>query len=256
MEQKLSAWDTVWITGASSGLGLELAKQLNDRVGHLAVSARSADMLSDIAGALANANSYPLDVSDAKAVKKCVSGIEAAAGPIDLAILNAGVWQIMDAETLDVDAVRRGIDVNYMGVVHAISAVLPGMLERGRGHIAIIASVSGYRGLPRAAAYGPTKAALINLAETLHAELAPRGIVVSIVNPGFVDTPMTRGNPFPMPGLMPVEIAAARLLSGLERQKYEVVFPRRLVYVMKLLRLLPNALFFWVIRTFVMSKKS
>lgn len=249
------AWKTAWITGASSGIGLELARLLDGKVTHLAVSARSQDKLSKLAAQCKNVVSYPLDVTDADAVADSVGDIEAAAGPIDLAVLNAGVWQLMDVAELDLKAIRTGIEVNYMGVVHAIDALLPGMLARGAGQIAIVASVAGYRGLPRSAAYGPTKAALINLAETLRTELEPRGITVSVVNPGFVDTPMTRDNPFPMPNIISAKDAAQSLLAGLERRKYEIIFPRAFVFAMKLLRLLPNAMYFWVARTFL-SKRS
>ena len=250
------AWKTVWITGASSGIGLELAKLLNGKVEHLAVSARSADRLHALAGQYGAVAAYPLDVTDADAVAACVREIEAHAGAIDLAVLNAGAWQLMDAADLDIKAVRAGMEVNYMGVMHALDALLPGMLARGHGHIAIVASVAGYRGLPKSVAYGPTKAALINLAETLRSELEPKGITISLVNPGFVDTPMTEDNPFPMPAIMTAQDAAKRLLAGLERRRYEIIFPRRFVYALKLLRLLPNAVFFWIVRTFIMRSET
>jgi short-subunit dehydrogenase len=140
-----------------------------------------------------------------------------------------------------------------MGVVNVLAQVLPSMTARHEGQIAIVASVAGYRGLPKAAAYGPTKAALINLAESLRPELAAQGITLSIVNPGFVDTPMTASNDFPMPFLMPADEAARRLLHGLKRKDYEIVFPRRLAWAMKVLRLMPNALFFWIVRKFMLK---
>ncbi len=249
-------WKTAWITGASSGIGLELARLLDGKVDHVALSARSQDKLDTLAGQCKTVVSYPLDVTDADAVAASVGDIEVAAGPIDLAVLNAGAWQLMDIADLDLSAIRAGIEVNYMGVVHAIDALLPGMLARGAGHIAIVASVAGYRGLPRSVAYGPTKAALINLAETLRTELEPRGITISLVNPGFVDTPMTQDNPFPMPGIISAREAAQNLLAGLKRGKYEIIFPRAFVMAMKALRLLPNAAFFWVARTFLLKKPS
>lgn len=250
----MSAWKTVWITGASSGIGRELAKLLNGRVPHIAASARSEDKLKDLAAGCETVVPYPVDVADPDAMAASVRAIEAAGGPIDLAVLNAGIWRVMEVAELDAAYARHALEVNYLGVIHALDALLPGMLARGQGHIAIVASVAGYRGLPRSVAYGPTKAALINLAETLHAELAPRGITVSVVNPGFVDTPMTRENPFPMPGIIPAETAARRLLAGLERKRYEIIFPRGFVYATKLLRLLPNALYFWVVRTVLMKR--
>ncbi|MCW2308895.1 SDR family NAD(P)-dependent oxidoreductase [Rhodobium gokarnense] len=247
-------WNSVWITGASSGIGLELARLMADEAPHVAISARSADALEAAAASHAALAAYPLDVTDADAVKATAERITAEAGPIDLAVLGAGTWKLMDAEDFDLAAVRTGMEVNYMGVANAVAALLPGMLSRGSGHIVIVASVAGYRGLPKAVAYGPTKAALINLAETLKAELAPHGIKVSVVNPGFVDTPMTRDNPFPMPGIIPARDAARALLSGLEKGRYEIVFPTGFVMGMKVLRLLPNALFFWIVRKFILTK--
>ncbi len=245
-------WQNVWITGGSTGIGRELVSLMDGHVAHIAVSARSAEKLSALADAGKTVAAYPLDVSDKAAVKSCVTDIEDAAGPIDLAVLNAGAWKLMDVAEMDLAAVRTGIEVNYMGVMYALDALLPGMLARGKGHIAIVASVAGYRGLPRSIAYGPTKAALINLAEILRTELGPRGITISVVNPGFVDTPMTRDNPFPMPGIIPAPMAARALLKGLVRERYEIVFPLGFVLLMKLLRILPNAVYFWLVRTIMM----
>lgn len=248
-----TSWKTVWITGASSGIGMDLAKLMDRDVAHVAVSARSADKLKDLAGTGKTIHPYALDVTDNAAVKATVDQIEAASGPIDLAVLNAGTWKLMDVADLDMDAVRAGVEVNFMGVMYALDSLLPGMMARKAGHIAIVASVAGYRGLPRSVAYGPTKAALINLAETLRAELEPHNITVSIVNPGFVDTPMTADNPFPMPGIISSAVAAKSLLSGLEREKYEIRFPLMFTFMMKLMRILPNAVYFWAMRSFIMK---
>lgn len=247
-------WGTIWITGASSGIGRELSLLLDKEGTYLAVSARSVQKLNELEISSKTIFSHPLDVSNQKELSQGVQEIEAAGGPIDLAILNAGGWTMMDATNMDVQAIRTGVEVNYMGVVYALDALLPGMLQRKRGHIAIVASVAGYRGLPRSMAYGPTKAALINLAETLKVELAPHGIIVTLINPGFVDTALTQDNPFPMPALMTAESAAQRIVAGLMDEKYEIVFPRRFVYAIKLLRILPNALFFWIVRKFIWKR--
>jgi short-subunit dehydrogenase len=247
-------WRTVWITGGSSGIGRELSRLIGSEAQYVAISARSIDKLQGAAATHAAIYAHPLDVTDEDAVERCVQEIEAAAGPIDLAVLNAGAWTLMSVTDFDLRSVRTGVDVNYMGVMNCLDAVLPRMLDRGHGHIAIVASVAGYRGLPRSLAYGPTKAALINLAETLNAELAPRGITVSLVNPGFVDTPMTRENPFPMPGLMTPEDAAKKTLKGLKAGKFEIVFPTGFGLAMKLLRLLPDPLYFWFVRRFILKQ--
>lgn len=248
-------WRTVWVTGASSGMGLEVCRLLDREGVNVAASARSADKLNEIARKSDHIAAYPLDVTDQDAVATSIEQIEDKTGNIDLAILNAGVWELMDSIDLDARAVRAGIETNYMGVINALDALLPRMLERKRGHIAIVASVAGYRGLPRSIAYGPTKAALINLAEILKSELEPHGIIVSVINPGFIDTPLTRDNPFPMPMLMQADVAAACMLAGLKRKKYEIIFPRRFVLAMKLLRVVPNIVFFWVVGRFMVKTR-
>ena len=170
-------------------------------------------------------------------------------GPLDLVVLNAGVWEPMSARNFSAAKAARSMAVNYLGVANGIEAVLPAMLERGQGHIAMVASVAGYRGLGPTAAYGPTKAAVINLAETLRNDLAARGIKVSVINPGYVATPMTSVNKFPMPYMISAEDAARRIIRGLEKGKFEIAFPWQLVGLMKLGRLMPNRLFFWYART-------
>jgi short-subunit dehydrogenase len=248
-------WTTVWITGASTGIGRELALQLDGRVAHVAISARSVDKLQELEAAATSIKSFPLDVTDEAAVKRTAAAIEAQCGAIDLAVLNAGTWNIPKLPVIDPGDFRSSMAVNYMGVVNTLAALLPGMFARGKGHIAVVSSIAGYRGLPKAAAYGPTKAALINLVESLRPELERAGVTISLVNPGFIDTPLTENNDFPMPFLMPAPDAVRRMLDGLVKRKYEILFPRRLAYGLKLLRLLPNAAFFWIVRSFILKKR-
>jgi short-subunit dehydrogenase len=248
-------WKTAWIVGGSSGLGRELAKLLDGRVPAVAVSARSGEALKELEAQSKTIKAYPLDITDREAVSKTLRAIETAHGPVDLVVLSAGIWKIAGPSDFDADDFEQSMEVNYGGVINVLADILPDMLNRRAGQIAIISSVAGYRGLPKSAAYAPTKAALINLAESLHPELAEQGITLSIVNPGFVDTPMTETNDFPMPFLMPVDEAAERLLRGLKRKDYEIVFPRRMALAMKALRLMPNALFFWIVRTFMLKSE-
>ncbi len=138
---------------------------------------------------------------------------------------------------------RRHLDINYLGALHVLDAVLPHLLARGQGHLSLVASVAGYRGLPNSLAYGPTKAALINLAETLYADLRPRGLGVSLVNPGFVETPLTAQNRFPMPGLITPEQAAWAMVQGWQRGRFELHFPKRFTLWMKLWQWLPYRLY-------------
>lgn len=237
-------WNTAWITGASSGLGREIALELAREGTTVAVSARREEDLKALAEETGGrASPFPLDVTDADAVAAAADRVETEHGEIDLAILSAGVWKPFALDEWKVENFSQSMDVNYMGVVHALAALVPRMKARGRGHIAIIASIAGYVGLVRAETYGPTKAALINLAEALKTELEGTGVTLSVINPGFVDTPMTKSNKFPMPFLMKPEDAAKRAVGGLRTKRFEIVFPRRLAYLLKFVRLLPYQVF-------------
>lgn len=231
------------MTGASTGIGREIAVQLARKGVMVAASARSADKLEELARSIVGVTPVPLDVTDLPAARAAHALICAELGPIDLAVLNAGVWHPMKASAYDATLARQSMQVNYEGISNVLQPLIAGMLARGRGHIALVASVAGYRGLPMAAAYAPTKAAVISLAEVLRLELSRHGITVSIVNPGFVETPMTAVNEFPMPYIIKADDAAARIIRGLERGKYEIAFPWQLVAMLKLLRLMPNWLF-------------
>lgn len=244
-------WKTAWVTGASTGIGCELSLLLARNGTKVAISARSKDKLHELAARHANLLAVPLDVTDLDAVRQAHARIEADLGPVDLAVLNAGKWDQFAAGDLDAERMRSALDVNYGGIVNALDPLIKSMRRRGRGHIALTGSVAGYRGLPQAAAYGPTKAAIINLAEIMRLELSRHGITVSVVNPGFVDTPMTRTNDFSMPFLIAADDAARRIVKGLEAQKFEVAFPWQLVLQLKLLRLLPYAIFFPVVSRLV-----
>jgi NAD(P)-dependent dehydrogenase (short-subunit alcohol dehydrogenase family) len=184
-------------------------------------------------------------------MKATADVIAAKLGRIDLAILNAGVWQPMGARNFDANKTALSMSVNYQGVCNGIAAVMPAMLERRSGQIALVSSVAGYRGLPKAVAYAPSKAAVIALAETLAPDAARYGVRIGVVNPGFVETPMTAVNDFPMPFILKADDAARRILRGLEKGKFEIAFPWQLVLPLKILRLLPYPVFLWYVRTFM-----
>lgn len=236
-------WKTAWVTGASTGIGRELALKLAADGLRVAVSARSSEKLEELARTQSNILSFPLDVTARADVATVHQRIVGAIGPIDLAILNAGVWHPMNAAEYDATRVAQSMSVNYIGIANALEPLIPAMIAAGKGQIALVASVAGYRGLPKAAAYAPSKAAVISLAEVLRLELQRQGIVISLVNPGFVETPMTAVNAFPMPYIIKPEDAADRILRGLARGKYEIAFPWPLVAMLKLLRLMPNSLY-------------
>lgn len=234
----------VWITGASSGIGKELALSYARDGITVAASARSAGKLAELAAASPNIRVYPLDVTDPEACGRAAETIARDLGPIDLAILNAGVFHPMTAKRYDAGLARTSNAINYVGVVNTLAPVMPVMIARGAGHIAIISSVAGYRGLPKGAAYAPTKAALISLAESLYADLKLKGVTMTVVNPGYVATPMTEPVTFPMPYIIPVDEAVAEIRKGLASGRFEVVFPSRMKWLMKTLRVLPYAIYF------------
>ncbi len=249
-------WRLVWITGASTGIGAEIAKQLAGQGVVVATSARKIAQLEAAAELNPHLKPYPLDVTDSAAVAKSFAQIEHDLGPIDLVIAGAGTYAPLSLDEFKPEAFQVPYQVNYLGVINVLSAILPTFRARKSGHIAWIASVVGYIGLPQAASYGPTKAALINLAECLHPELAVEGITTSIINPGFVKTPLTSQNDFAMPFLMEVEDAARLTIAGLAKKKFEIAYPWKFVGILKVLQLLPYPWFFGLIRKFVLKHET
>ncbi len=243
-----SPWKTIWITGASSGIGLELTKQLAECGAKIAVSARSTEKLDQLAEEYASVESFPLDITDAEAVARCAEQIEAGLGPIDLVILSAGISAASTVTRPSAELFKTIMSTNFIGVTNGLSTMVPKMSDRGHGHIAFVASIAGYNGLPGAGAYNASKAALVSLAEASREELAPKGIPLTIINPGFIRTPLTEKNKFPMPFLMEPHKAARIIINGLKKKKYEVAFPWQMVWLAKFLRLMPYPVFFWILR--------
>lgn len=242
----------VWVTGASSGIGRELALALAGQGWTVAATARSADRLAemrDLASSLpGSVHVFAGDVTDTRAMADICNAIEASLGTPALVVANAGIYLPQDGLEGDAQAFRQSFDVNLMGTVNAVLPSIAAMKCRGRGQIAIVSSVAGYRGLPTSAAYGATKAGLINLAESLKFDLDRAGLRLQVINPGFVDTPATKSNPFPMPHLMQVEEAVRHIVDGLGHPKqFEIAFPGKFVRQLKLLRILPYWLYFRIV---------
>ena len=245
--KKNTDFPLVWITGASTGVGRAVALRLADHGSTVLASARNADKLSELE-ALANTMNgrvfaAPLDVTSDKSVRETYEMIASEHGVPDLCILNAGTYIPMDGAIFSSEVFAKQIDINWMGVVRVLDAIIPHMVARGSGRIAVVGSVSGYRGLRTASAYGATKAALINMSETLHMELGDHGVRLQIVNPGFIETPLTDKNDFRMPALMPVDKAAAAFHQGLKSNRFEITFPKRFTWTIKFMRLLPYAIY-------------
>ena len=239
----------VWLLGASSGIGLATARLLHGRGARVIVSARQAAALDDFVEAHPGSQALALDITDREAVRAAAARL-VAEGPLDLVCYLAGHYRPMRAMDLDLDDALRHQQVNLSGVWHLLAALLPALLAQGHGHLSLVSSVAGFRGLPRSLAYGPTKAALINLAESLYLDLRPRGLGVSVITPGFVATPLTAGNDFPMPALLTPEQAAAEIVRGWERGNFMIHFPRRFSRFLLLLRLLPHSAYFALVRRF------
>ena len=240
---------TVWLVGASSGIGQATAHALHARGARVVVSARNAAALDAFVRDHAGAVALPLDAADPAAVNAAAQTV-LAQGPIDLMMYCAGHYREMRAAEFDLAEMLKHQQVNYTGALYLLDALLPAMRQRGAGHISLVGSVAGYRGLPKSLAYGPTKAALINLAETLYLDLPASGVGVSLVNPGFVETPLTAQNQFSMPALISPAKAAEEILSGWAAGEFEIHFPKRFTLWMKTLRVLPYALYFPAIRKF------
>ncbi len=234
-----------WIVGASSGIGRATAAALHARGATVVASARSAAGLDGLVAACPGTIALPLDITDREAVATAARQARSlGGGRLDLVMHCAGHYKAMRATAFDLDEMLRHQQVNYVGALHLLGAVLPGMLAARQGHISLVASVAGYRGLPNALAYGPTKAALQNLADVLRLDLHAQGLGVSVVNPGFVRTALTAGNGFRMPALLTPEQAAAHIVRGWADGRYEIHFPRRFTLWLKLLSHLPHRLYF------------
>jgi len=239
----------VWLVGASTGIGLACAQALRAEGATVMVSARKPQGVQAWAAQDAGVQWWPLDVAQPDQVKATAVAL-LAQGPLDLVVYAAGYYRAQRATAFDLDDLLQHDKVNYQGALLVVNAVLPGMLARRAGHISVLSSVAGWRGLPNGLAYGPTKAALTHLAETLYLDLQDHGIGVSVVNPGFVDTPLTAQNQFTMPALISPEEAAREMLKGWAKGQFDIHFPKRFTLWLKLLRLLPYRWYFPLVRKF------
>ena len=239
-----------WIIGASTGIGAALADKLAGLGARVAVSARRVEPLEEMILRYPKGKglALPLDITDAPALEKATAALVKKWGGIDLVVFMAGEYKAMRAWELNVAVARTMVEVNIMGYFNGLTALIPQFMKQGGGTIALVSSVAGYRGLPKSLVYGPTKAAVINLAETLYLDLNPKGIGVCVINPGFVKTPMTAQNDFEMPGLIETPEAADEIVAGLEAGEFEIHFPKGFTRKLKLLQMLPYGTYFSLIR--------
>jgi NAD(P)-dependent dehydrogenase (short-subunit alcohol dehydrogenase family) len=254
LNPRIDDWNgrVAWIVGASNGIGRAVAEQLHGAGAQVVASARKADALAELARARARIEPLALDATDRAAFRAAAQGIVERHGRIDFVLYCAGHYLPQRATAFDLDQMLRHLDVNLVGAYHCLDAVLPALLRQAQAgqpaHLSLVGSVAGYRGLPNALAYGPTKAALINLAEVLFLDLRPKGVGVSIVNPGFVETTLTAQNTFTMPALIKPAEAARAMRAGWAAGQFEIHFPKRFTRALKALRLLGDGAYFAAIR--------
>ncbi|MDA8539967.1 SDR family NAD(P)-dependent oxidoreductase [Alphaproteobacteria bacterium] len=230
-----------WITGASSGIGAALAEELAGRGWTVAISARRESDLQNVAAQHEDIHCFPCDVTDRAAMAQTVSSIETKLGPIALGVMNAGIYLPTALPEFDATLFDHTFEVNLNGTVNGLAALVPLMVARGEGHISLVSSVAGYGGLVTSAAYGASKAALFNMGESMAMDLKPSGVHISMVAPGFVKTPATDVNRFPMPFIINADEAARRIADGLAKNKSHISFPRRFSYLLRVLNMLPRA---------------
>ena len=250
------AGKTAWLVGASTGIGRATASALHAAGARVIVSARGREALDRFVAEHGRSDAIALDATDRDAMRDAAARIVSVHGRIDLAMYCAGTYKAQRATAFDLDVTLNHVQVNYVGALYLLDAVLPVMQAQAKaakpgasgGHISLVSSVAGFRGLPQSLAYGPTKAALINLAETLYLDLQPVGLGVSIINPGFVETPLTSQNQFKMPALITPEEAAREIMRGWKRGEFEIHFPKRFTFWMKALRHLGYGSYFAAVR--------
>ena len=243
----------VWVIGASSGIGEACAKALLLKGAKVALSSRRAERLNQIASTAGvdQCLVIPLDVTDDAQLHDGYKTIVSAWGGIDLLLFVSGMYIPLRVDNFDFKIAEQTIDANLLGPMRAVALVMPEMLKAHSGHIAIVGSVAGYSGLPKALAYGPSKAAIINFCENLYYDLLPTGVSVHMISPGFVATEATAQNDFEMPALISAEEAANEILAGIQKGEFDIHFPKRFSRFLKFLRILPYPIYFWIVRRFV-----
>ena len=239
---------SIWITGASSGIGKALALKFAREGWQVAASARREDLLNKIAESNENISSFPLDVTDSEKCKVIFEQIKNKLQNIDICFFSTGTWDPKKEKEIDIDQMKKVMNVNFFGTLNCIKAVEKYFREKNSGHISIVSSIAGYRGLPNSTGYGASKAALNNYAESLYFDFGRYNIRVSLVSPGFIKTPMTDKNKFPMPMIKSPEYAAEKMFIGLTKKNaFEIHFPIAFTIMMKLLKIMPNWLYFFIV---------
>ena len=237
----------IWITGASSGIGKSVAEKFADEGWKVAVSARRKELLDELAKN-PNIVSFPLDVTNRNQINEVFKNILDNFGELDICLFSSGTYEPKDEQNIDPDKIKNVINVNFIGVIDCVKSVERYFKDKKSGHISIVSSIAGYRGLPNSSGYGPSKAALTNFSESIYFDFKKFGVRVSVVSPGFIKTPLTDKNEFPMPFLKTPEYAAEKIFNGLVKSSaFEIHFPKGLTLTLKFLRILPYRLYLFLV---------
>ena len=237
----------IWITGASSGIGKSVAEKFANEGWKVAVSARRKELLDELAKNT-NIVSFPLDVTNRNQINEVFKNILDKFGDLDICLFSSGTYEPKDEENIDPDKIKNVINVNFIGVIDCVKSVERYFKDKKSGHISIVSSIAGYRGLPNSSGYGPSKAALTNFSESIYFDFKKFGVRVSVVSPGFIKTPLTDKNEFPMPFLKTPEYAAEKIFNGLVKSSaFEIHFPKGLTLTLKFLRILPYRLYLFLV---------
>ena len=247
---------TIWITGASSGIGKSLALKFANEGWQVAASARREDLLNQLSESNQNISPFPLDVTSRENCEKIFEKIKNKFENIDTCFFSTGTWDPKKEKEIDIDQMKKVMEVNFFGTLNCIKAVEMYFKEKKNGNISIVSSIAGYRGLPNSTGYGASKAALNNLAESLYFDFGRYNVRVSLISPGFIKTPMTDKNQFKMPFLKTPEFAAEKIYNGLVNgSSFEIDFPKELTLILKFLKILPDSVYFKLIRKLTKYQK-
>ena len=247
----------IWITGASTGIGKALALKFSKNGWIVAISARRKELLEEISSSNENIYSFPLDVTKIDECNKVFSEIKNKFNNIDICVFSTGTWNPKKEKEIDVEQIENVMKVNFFGTLNSIKCVENYYKESRKGHISIVSSIAGYRGLPNSTGYGPSKSALNNLAESLYFDFGRYNVRISLISPGFIKTPMTDKNDFKMPFLKSTEYAADKIYNGLVNTNvFEIHFPKQLTLILKILKILPNWLYLWLVKKLTKFQKN
>ena len=246
----------IWITGASSGIGKSLAIKFANEGWQVAASARRENLLKELSDTNSKIHSFPLDVTDSEKCKNVSKEIINKLENIEICVFCTGIHDPKSEKSLDLEKVRKIMEVNFFGTVNSINSVYNYFKEKKSGHISMVSSVAGYRGLPAGGAYCASKSALSTYAESLYFDLKRFNVRVSVVHPGFIKTPMTDQNDFPMPMIKSPEFAANEIFKGLTQSNaFEIHFPKQFTFIMKILKIMPNWLYFLILKKTIKMMK-